>query len=226
MAKKRTEKQEQALAKGQVNTRKPAARAKASKTWQDKRQAAQQAFLAAYELAGTITDAAKAASVQRTSHYDWLAQDPKYPALFEQAHEIFCDSLQAEAVRRGRDGVRRYKFHQGTPILDPVTGDFYCENDYSDPMLMKLLQANLPDKYSDRQRVSHETALTDVPVGPGTPAEAFHAFMEMLKKAHMNEVRVTEVTTMSIAQRAEEIKARRAAAKREVEAEPDAPPIE
>ena len=45
------------------------------------------AFLAAYAQCGNVTTAAKAAGCARRTHYDWLKEDPDYPARFAQARE-------------------------------------------------------------------------------------------------------------------------------------------
>jgi|SRR5208337_4833623 len=108
-----------AAAKGRAKSHQPAARRKASETVKLTRQAKQMAFLEIIAQVGGISKAAELYKMSRQQHYDWMTGDPEYPALFEDAKFRFVDSLKAEAIRRGRDGVRVYKFYKGQPIMHP-----------------------------------------------------------------------------------------------------------
>ena len=71
------------------------------------------AFLAAYAACASITQAAKAAGVDRRAHYDWQRQDPQYPARFEQAYQESNHALEDSAVERAMIGVFEPNVFQG-----------------------------------------------------------------------------------------------------------------
>src|SRR5215510_4061242 len=70
-------------------------------------------FLSEYSVLGTIPKAAKAADIDRKTHYSWLKSDPEYAELFERAKENYLEKLEAEADRPGVEGTLRPVFHQG-----------------------------------------------------------------------------------------------------------------
>jgi hypothetical protein len=111
----------------------------------------QKAFLAAFALTGNVSAAARAAAVNRRTHYEWL-EDPGYAAAFEDAQEEATDRLEEEARRRAVQGVVKFKFHSqtGTPLKHPITGEPYYELEYSDSLIALLLKANRPEKYAER----------------------------------------------------------------------------
>jgi transposase len=82
------------------------------------------AFLAAVEEWPSIRQAAKAAGISRSTHYEWM-NDPEYEALFKEAVKRGNQALHDEAVERARDGK-------------------------SDTMLIFLLKGAFPDKYRER----------------------------------------------------------------------------
>jgi hypothetical protein len=56
------------------------------------------AFLAAFRVCASITEAAKAAGLDRALHYRWLADDPTYPTQFEAARLSAAATVHAGAV--------------------------------------------------------------------------------------------------------------------------------
>lgn len=84
----------------------------------------QSAFLAAYSQCGTITKAAEAAEIARQTHYDWMKNDPEYPALFAQAEQEAADALEHAARERALAG--------------------------SDTLMIFLLKGLKPEKYKER----------------------------------------------------------------------------
>lgn len=159
------------MAKSKRKSKRPARTTKPDSTKRAK-------FLRAYASCGTITHAAEAAGVHRATHYEWL-DDPGYAVAFDQANAEAVERLEAEARRRAVDGCRRYKFHQGLPVLihcdksDPeafkVTNDagkdawvkHYYELEYSDSLLLALLKARDPERFRERseQRLTGELNL-------------------------------------------------------------------
>lgn len=133
-------------------------------------------MLAAYAQCGNITRAATAAGVARSMHYLWL-QEPEYADAFDRANDEAVERMEEEARRRAVEGVTRYKFDKGRPILHPTlcicgavkqehdeTGcarteckEFlsapYTEHEYSDTLLIFLLKGAKPERY--RERVEH-----------------------------------------------------------------------
>lgn len=108
------------------------------------------AFLAAYGQTAMISRAAKAVGISRDCHYKWLAQ-PEYVKAFEEACMVAAGVMEEEAVRRGVEGVKRYKFDaKGNPLLNPETGEPYFEHVYSDALLIALLKATNPKKFGDK----------------------------------------------------------------------------
>jgi hypothetical protein len=112
----------------------------------------QKAFLGAFAETGSVTAAARAADIYRSTHYYWL-ENPEYAKAFDQAQEEATDRLEEEARRRAVQGVQRLKFGgNGAPLKDPRTGEVYVEHVYSDSLLVALLRANRPEKYADRHK--------------------------------------------------------------------------
>jgi hypothetical protein len=106
------------------------------------------AFLAAYAQTSCITESANIAGVARQTHYDWMANDPAYPQLFENARQEANDALQREARRRAIEGWDEPVYQQGVCVGH--------KRRYSDTCLMALLNANVPEKF--RSRVEHTGA--------------------------------------------------------------------
>lgn len=103
-----------------------------------KRDARREAFLKAFAVIGTVSAAAEAAGVDRSTHYEWL-NDPEYAADFEQAAQAAADLLEREAVRRAVQGTTRGVYHQGQKVGE--------ETHYSDTLLMFLLNGRRPEVF-------------------------------------------------------------------------------
>ena len=122
----------------------------------------QAGFLAAYRKCGNVTIAAKAAEIDRTTHYDWMKNDPEYVDLFRSAHEEAIDLLEFEAMRRASKGVVRPIMFGGKQVRlqDPKYPDDETKTipgvmrEYSDTLLMFLLNGARPWKYLKRFQVS------------------------------------------------------------------------
>ena len=145
-----------------------------------KKMVNQKAFLNAYRESACVIRAARAAKIDRTTHYLWMSKEPGYVERFEETRRQAVDVLTAEATRRAKDGIRRLKFFQGVPCMVPVidekgkrkvdseTGEEqwepYVEHDYSDTLLIFLMKAADPARFNDRLmvethgKVAHEHA--------------------------------------------------------------------
>lgn len=123
-------------------------------------EAKRAAFLAAYAECGNITEAARRAGIDRTSHYRWI-QEPDYADAFRAAEEQAVEMLEREARRRAIEGLRKKKFDRnGNPIIDPETGEQYVEHEYSDTLLIFLLKGARPEKYRDRHEIRANVNVT------------------------------------------------------------------
>jgi hypothetical protein len=86
--------------------------------------------------------------VHRQTHYFWMREDQTYPRRFKEAEVQAARSLEDEAVRRARAGIRRPVLHKGKQVY--VQGEPLFTTEYSDSLLMFLLKANNPEKFRDR----------------------------------------------------------------------------
>jgi hypothetical protein len=105
-------------------------------------------------------------------------RDKDFASAWKWAIEDACDALEAEAWRRGVEGVNDPVVYQGkfTNITDPHTGEtvgVLSVRRYSDRMLELLLKANRPEKFGDRARLQHEVKGAGVLVVPAavSPSE-------------------------------------------------------
>lgn len=108
------------------------------------------AWLANYRQTGNSTLAARAAGVSRDVPYDFRARNPEHPfvAEWERAAEEAIDLLEAEALRRGKEGVAEPVWYQGREVGEVQR--------YSDTLLIFLLKALRPEKYRDNYHVAVE----------------------------------------------------------------------
>lgn len=56
---------------------------------------AKRAFLRAYCVQGNVTESARIALMERTSHYLWMDADPEYAAAFAEAQDVYRDYLRS-----------------------------------------------------------------------------------------------------------------------------------
>jgi hypothetical protein len=94
--------------------------------------------------------------VPRQTAYDLRREDQAFAAAWDDALRLGVEALHDEAVRRARKGVRR-PIYQGKELVGYV-------REYSDRLLMFLLNAHDPEKYADR----HKTTIK------GDPEHPFH----------------------------------------------------
>lgn len=99
-------------------------------------------FLAALQGTCNVRHACEAANIAPNSVYLWKRDDPEFSRKWEQALEIGSDTLEAEAIRRARDGVDEPVFYQGE-----VCGTV---RKYSDTLLIFLLKGHKPERYSEK----------------------------------------------------------------------------
>jgi len=120
----------------------------------------QRRFLEAFAVCCSVQKAARWAGVHRQCHYDWLDEDPTYPARFEEARRRAGQTLEDEAVRRAVEGVRRPVLCRGKQVY--IQGEPQYEVEYSDQLLIRLLEASNPDKYKRRHEHEHIAKLFEL----------------------------------------------------------------
>ena len=67
---------------------------------------------------------------------------------FAEAPQRAADMLEDEAVRRAKDGVRRPLVYKGKQVY--IQGEPIYQIEYSDHLVIRLLEANAPDKWKPR----------------------------------------------------------------------------
>ncbi len=103
------------------------------------------AMLTALAKTGNVTSAAKAAKIDRDTHYEWLKTDADYAIAVDAAMEQAADLLEAEARRRAETGVLEPVYQSGEKV-----GTI---RRYSDTLLIFLLKGARPEKYRERAEV-------------------------------------------------------------------------
>lgn len=104
-------------------------------------------FLAELRKRGNVRASCEVAGLDRTTAYAWRQENESFKALWLVAIEEAVDQLEAEAWRRGHDGIDKPVIHKGK-----IT-DHYKE--YSDRMLEILLKGHRK-KYRDKVEVTGE----------------------------------------------------------------------
>ncbi len=84
-----------------------------------------------------MVGAAEAVKIDRRLHYRWLDEDNVYAKAFQRAKLEAADVLEAEAVRRARDGVVEAVYHDGEVVGYQLR--------YSDGLMLGALRAKHPD---------------------------------------------------------------------------------
>ena len=102
------------------------------------------AFLEALRERGVVSVAAAEAGISRAQAYRAREKSPAFRAAWRAALEEALDLLESEARRRALEGWDKPVFYQGKQIG--------VVREYSDQLLMFLLQAYRPAKF--RERVS------------------------------------------------------------------------
>lgn len=108
------------------------------------------AFLVQYALTGNFEQAASAAKVTVRTVYNWRhdfreANGPFLVAV-DQAQQMACDRMEAELYRRAMEGIEEPVWHGGE-----IVG---TSRRFSDTLLMFMMKANMPQKYTDRMQHS------------------------------------------------------------------------
>jgi hypothetical protein len=103
-------------------------------------------FLGALEASGNVSASARRAGVGRATVYRHRAGEADFRESWDEALEVACDALEAEARRRALDGWDEPVFYEGK-----VCGHI---RKYSDALIMFLLKAYRP-QFRDHALTEH-----------------------------------------------------------------------
>ena len=109
---------------------------------------AYQCFLRVLEKSGRVTKAAEVSGVARGVAYRWKRDNEIFSKLWDRALKYRSELLEDEAIRRAVQGVKKNVYYMGA-----VCG---TETVYSDALLSKLLEGNMPQKYRQNHKVELE----------------------------------------------------------------------
>ncbi len=114
----------------------------------DKRTKAkkQREFLEAFGECASVSRAAKKSKVPRRTIYEWLKADTAFKTAYEDVCTEALGVLEDEAVRRAYEGLVKPVFQGGKKVG--------AIREYSDTLLIVLLKARAPEKYSERRQIS------------------------------------------------------------------------
>jgi hypothetical protein len=112
-------------------------------------------FLRALEKTGRVAKAAKSAGMSRGAFVWRRKQNKAFDKLWTLALDNRAEIIEDEAIRRAVTGVKKDIYYMGR-----VCGQ---ERVYSDSLLAKLLEGNMPQKY----RTSHKVEVEGGALGVG-----------------------------------------------------------
>lgn len=113
---------------------------------------ARETFIKELAKRANVSDAAKAAAINRSTAYRWRKEEPDFAAAWDEAIETAIDAMEREAHRRAFTGIKK-------PIVGRVGKDqdgiVTHVTEYSDGLATLLLKAHRPEKYRERTDVQH-----------------------------------------------------------------------
>lgn len=106
--------------------------------WTQRRR---RSFLSHLRATGNVTAAAEKSGVSRSSAYALRNADAAFRAAWDDAMESALDDLEAELMRRAREGTEKPVFYGGETV-----GSI---RSYSDSLAMFLLRSRRPHVFGD-----------------------------------------------------------------------------
>lgn len=105
------------------------------------------AFLTAFPaMRGQVVATSRQIGVSHSLPYKWLANDQEFADKFDAIKKELAETIEAELLRRGVDGVAKPVYYKGT-----ICGHV---QEYSDVLLLAAAKAFMPDKYRERSDVN------------------------------------------------------------------------
>jgi hypothetical protein len=98
-------------------------------------------WLEVHRQFGIVTATCRKTKIGRSTVYDWLAEDPEFAKLKDEAEKEAIELLEGEARRRAHKGTLRPVFYRGEKCG--------AIREYSDSLMMFILKAKKPE-YRDR----------------------------------------------------------------------------
>ena len=117
---------------------------------------AQRIFLEAYAQQANVMVAAKAASIDRKTVYNWLEHDEEFSLAYHQAKEDAKDTLRAEIFKRAHDGWDEEVYQLGN-----FAGTVHK---YSDTLLIFHAKMLMPE-YREKSQVDINAQVQHHPSG-------------------------------------------------------------
>jgi len=146
-------------------------------------------FLKALAQGASVTKAAQRAGFARQYAYELRDEDEEFAEAWDVAVEAGTDALEDEAVRRGKEGVRK-PVYQGGKLAGYV-------REYSDTLLIFMLKGRRPETFKERVEQTHRGN-----IGIGVSAqrsdlskltdEELNAYEELLAKMQASDERNDE----------------------------------
>lgn len=102
-------------------------------------------FLAELAAHGRVATAARAAGLDRSDTYKSRDRDPEFAKQWDDALEMFIDSLEGAARLRAVEGTEKGVWHQGALVG--------TERQYSDSLLLAMLRAKRSREYGDKSKM-------------------------------------------------------------------------
>jgi hypothetical protein len=109
-------------------------------------------FLDVLRATANVSNAARSIGMSRRGIYDARGRDLQFSAEWDDAVETAADTLEAEAWRRGAEGVEEPMVSMGKLVKDEA-GNVLTIRKYSDHLLLALLKAHRPERYRENIRV-------------------------------------------------------------------------
>lgn len=113
-------------------------------------------FLARLKQTGNVRKACRAAGISTKTAYVHHQRREAFRKAWANALDTWVDSLEAAAVKRGRDGVDE-PIYQGGKLVG-------YKRRYSDVLLIKALQAFRPERWGESKKIEHSGTTTQVEV--------------------------------------------------------------
>ena len=104
-------------------------------------ETAKKIFLENYLRLHRVYNTCNEIGLDRRTFYHWLRHDEESKKNFQEARTMIVHALEDEAFKRAVEGVQK-PVYQGGELVGYIT-------EYSDSLLLKLLQANAPEKYRE-----------------------------------------------------------------------------
>lgn len=144
-------------------------------------------FLREYMKTLDRAQALKACDICLATFKRHLKEDEKFANDFEEIKENMLAEAESALFNRGVRGYKKDVFFQGVKTDE--------ETVYSDKLLLKFLEANDPNKYGNKQTISHEGTIKHEHI-----AQAKDDMFKKLEKATGGKFKLEEVEDAEVIQ--------------------------